>query len=99
VNHAIHPDYLACTVKCSCGNSFQTRATVKELKVDICGQCHPFYTGRQKFVDTAGRIQRFQEKYGWQGDKVTEASQKKKAAAAAAKPKPAEPAASQDDNF
>ena len=49
-----------------------------ELKVEICGQCHPFYTGRQKFVDTAGRIQRFQEKYGWKGDTVKKASEKKK---------------------
>ena len=62
MNHAIHPDYVNCTVTCSCGNTFETRATQKALRIDICGTCHPFYTGKQKFVDTAGRIQRFQEK-------------------------------------
>ncbi len=60
---SIHPDYVACAVKCACGNTFQTRATVKELKVDICNVCHPYYTGKQKFVDTAGRVQKFQERY------------------------------------
>jgi large subunit ribosomal protein L31 len=94
VNHSIQPEYINCAVSCSCGNSFETRATVKALKVEICGQCHPFYTGRQKFVDTAGRIQRFQEKFGWTGDKVKEASQKKKTPKVAA-----QPAAEQDDNF
>ncbi len=79
MNHAIHPDYLNCTITCSCGNTFETRATREALKVEICGQCHPFYTGRQKFVDTAGRIQRFQEKYKWKGDVVEAASKKKKA--------------------
>ena len=93
MNHAIQPDYFVCAVNCSCGNSFTTRAAVSALKVEICGQCHPFFTGRQKFVDTAGRIQRFQEKYGWSGDTVTEASKKKKAAAAA------KPEAEQDDAF
>ncbi|RMG14394.1 MAG: 50S ribosomal protein L31 [Planctomycetota bacterium] len=94
MNHAIQPDYVNCHVTCSCGNSFDTRATVPTLKVEICGQCHPFYTGRQKFVDTAGRIQRFQEKYGWKGDKVKEATKKKK------HPKPAATApADQDDSF
>ncbi|MGQ0614449.1 MAG: 50S ribosomal protein L31 [Planctomycetaceae bacterium] len=60
---AIHPNYVACAVKCACGNTFQTRATVKEIKVDICNVCHPYYTGKQKFVDTAGRVQKFQERY------------------------------------
>jgi len=59
----IHPDYIDCAVRCACGNTFQTRATVKELKVDICNVCHPYYTGKQKFVDTAGRVQKFQERY------------------------------------
>jgi large subunit ribosomal protein L31 len=94
VKHAIQPDYFVCSVSCSCGNSFETRACVETLKVEICGQCHPFFTGRQKFVDTAGRIQRFQEKYGWKGDKVKEASLKKKPATQAA---PA--TADQDDDF
>ena len=59
----IHPKYFDCQVKCACGNTFETRATTKELKVDICSVCHPFYTGKQKFVDTAGRVQRFRERY------------------------------------
>ncbi len=60
----IHPKYETCTVHCACGNEFETRATVKELKIDICSVCHPFYTGKQKFVDTAGRVQKFMERYG-----------------------------------
>lgn len=95
MKHPIHPDYINCNVSCSCGNSFETRATVAKLKVEICGACHPFYTGRQKFVDTAGRIQRFQEKYKWKGDVVTQASQKKKAK----KPAAAPAATDQDDDF
>jgi len=59
----IHPKYIECTVKCACSNTFTTRATVPELKIDICSVCHPFYTGKQKFVDTAGRVQRFRERY------------------------------------
>jgi large subunit ribosomal protein L31 len=60
----IHPRYLDCTVHCGCGETFQTRATVKELRVEICSKCHPFYSGRQKFVDSAGRVDRFMKKYG-----------------------------------
>lgn len=59
----IHPDYMETTVHCGCGNTFQTRSTRKELKVDICSVCHPFYTGKLKYVDTAGRIERFQTKF------------------------------------
>ncbi len=59
----IHPDYIETTVTCGCGNSFQTRSTRPELKVDICHQCHPFYTGKLKYVDTAGRIEKFQTKF------------------------------------
>jgi len=60
----IHPDYKAATVECACGNKFETRATMEQIKVDICNDCHPFYTGKQKFVDTAGRVERFQKKFG-----------------------------------
>ena len=60
----IHPKYITCSVSCACGNQFETRATVPELKVDICNVCHPFYTGKQKFVDAAGRVQRFRQRYG-----------------------------------
>lgn len=60
----IHPKYDVVKVKCGCGNTFETRSTVKTISADICSMCHPFYTGKQKFVDTAGRIERFQKKYG-----------------------------------
>ena len=59
----IHPDYVLATVTCSCGNEFQTRSTKPELHVEICSECHPFYTGKQKLMDTAGRVERFQRKY------------------------------------
>jgi large subunit ribosomal protein L31 len=59
----IHPEYYQTTVTCGCGNTFQTRSTRKELKVDICNACHPFYTGKLKYVDTAGRIEKFQSKF------------------------------------
>jgi large subunit ribosomal protein L31 len=58
-----HPDYVACKITCLCGNEFETRATQPEIKVDICSSCHPFYTGKQKLVDTAGRVERFQKRY------------------------------------
>jgi large subunit ribosomal protein L31 len=59
----IHPDYVESKVTCSCGESFTTRSTVPEIKVDVCAACHPFYTGKQKLVDTAGRVERFNRKY------------------------------------
>ena len=59
----IHPKYVETTVKCGCGNTFATRSTMSELKVDICSACHPFYTGKLKYVDTAGRIEKFQKKF------------------------------------
>lgn len=59
----LHPDYVDCHVTCSCGNQFTTRATVPELHVDLCSACHPFYTGKQKLVDTGGRVERFQKRY------------------------------------
>ena len=62
----IHPRYVDCKVTCGCGNTFQTRATVSELRVEICGVCHPFYSGKQKFVDTAGRVDKFLKKYAKQ---------------------------------
>jgi len=60
---AIHPEYHAATVKCACGNSFVTRSTQAEIHTDICNKCHPFYTGKQKLIDTAGRVERFRQKY------------------------------------
>lgn len=58
----IHPEYFDCTVICSCGNTFKTRSTKKELKIEICSNCHPFYTGRQKLVDSGGRVERFKKR-------------------------------------
>ena len=62
MKQGIHPEYVTATVRCSCGEEFQTRSTVPELRVDICSKCHPFYTGKQKLVDTGGRVERFQRK-------------------------------------
>jgi large subunit ribosomal protein L31 len=55
----IHPDYVECQVHCSCGNEFVTRSTVPSLRVELCSECHPFFTGKQKLVDTGGRVDRF----------------------------------------
>lgn len=60
----IHPKYMATTVTCACGNVIETRSTSANIEVEICSNCHPFYTGKQKLVDTAGRVERFNRKYG-----------------------------------
>ena len=60
----IHPVYATATVKCACGNTFETRSTQAEIHTDICSACHPFFTGKQKLIDTAGRVERFRQKYG-----------------------------------
>ena len=67
MKEGIHPQYVETSVKCGCGNTFTTRSTRKELKVDICNVCHPFYTGKLKFVDTAGRIEKFRNKFAGAG--------------------------------
>jgi large subunit ribosomal protein L31 len=59
----IHPTYKKCVVTCVCGNTFETRSTGGDLKVEICSNCHPFYTGKQKLLDSAGRVERFNKKY------------------------------------
>src|SRR5947207_3741695 len=59
-----HPKYQNCTVHCACGNTFETRSTLPKINVDICSNCHPFFTGKQKFVDTAGRVDKFTKKFG-----------------------------------
>ncbi len=64
MKEGIHPKYQECKVTCGCGDTFDTRATVKELRIEICGKCHPFYSGKQRFVDTAGRVDKFLKKYG-----------------------------------
>jgi len=60
----LHPKYYRTTVTCACGESFETGSTRETLKVEICSKCHPFFTGKQKFVDTGGRVERFKRKYG-----------------------------------
>ncbi len=64
MKQGIHPEYQIANVHCSCGNAFQTRSTVGEIRSDICSNCHPFYTGKQKLMDTGGRVERFQRRYG-----------------------------------
>jgi len=63
VKQGIHPDYVESTVTCSCGNTFQTRSTRPTLRVDVCSNCHPFYTGTQRIVDSAGQVERFRKRF------------------------------------
>jgi large subunit ribosomal protein L31 len=60
----IHPEYHEVEVRCACGNTFTTRSTKKELRLEICNACHPFYTGKQKLIDTAGMVEKFERRYG-----------------------------------
>jgi len=78
MKEGIHPKYVDTTVICGCGNTFQTRSTQPELKVDICSECHPFYTGKLKYVDTAGRIEKFQRRFGSGGYASLQRGEKKK---------------------
>ena len=71
----IHPKYVECKVTCGCGETFMTRSTKPEIKVEICSACHPFYTGRQKFVDTAGRVEKFLRRYGMKNPEAEEQEQ------------------------
>ncbi len=64
MKEGIHPKYVECAVSCVCGNKFQTRSAQPEIKIEICNKCHPFFTGKQKIVDTAGRVERFKRRYG-----------------------------------
>ena len=59
----IHPEYVDCTVTCACGNTFKTKSNKSEIRIDICDKCHPFFTGSEKIVDSAGRIEKFKKKY------------------------------------
>jgi len=63
----IHPEYVQATVHCACGNTWETRATKPQLRVEVCSHCHPFFTGEQRIVDTAGRVERFKRRYGMKG--------------------------------
>ena len=83
MKQGIHPNYVECNVRCSCGNTFVTRSTKPELKIDICNACHPFYTGTQKLIDTGGRVQRFADRFGSAKSIVAEREAAKKAAKAA----------------
>ena len=64
MKQGIHPEYVEAVVTCACGEMWHTRSTKREIHLDICSACHPFFTGKQKFVDSAGRVERFQKKYG-----------------------------------
>jgi large subunit ribosomal protein L31 len=64
MKEGIHPKYTTATVRCVCGESFETGSTKKELRVEICSKCHPFFTGKQKLIDTGGRVDRFKKRYG-----------------------------------
>ena len=74
----IHPKYETCTVSCACGEAFQTRSTRPTIRVEICSKCHPFFTGKQKFVDSAGRVEKFTKKYKWVEGKATQTDPAKK---------------------
>lgn len=63
----IHPNYKASTVHCACGNTFQTRSTKGDIHVEVCSNCHPYFTGKQKLMDTAGRVERFRQRYAAAG--------------------------------
>ena len=64
MKEGIHPDYKPCKITCACGNVIETRSTKDEIRVEICSKCHPFFTGRQKLVDTGGRVERFKMRFG-----------------------------------
>ena len=68
----IHPDYIDTTITCNCGEVIHTRSTRPAIRVEICSKCHPFFTGKQRFVDTAGRVERFREKYKYKDTSVNE---------------------------
>jgi large subunit ribosomal protein L31 len=92
MKQGIHPEYVETHVTCSCGNTFTTRSVKSELHVELCNQCHPFYTGKQKLVDTGGRVERFQKKYAGRGQKAQPAAPAETPAEASASPEaPAAP--------
>ena len=66
----IHPEYGEAVVRCACGETFVTGSTKKEIRIEICSKCHPFFTGKQKLVDTGGRVERFRRRYGMESDLV-----------------------------
>jgi large subunit ribosomal protein L31 len=70
VKEGIHPKYQTTSVLCACGHSFETQSTRPEVRIEICSNCHPFYTGKQKIVDTEGRVEKFMQRYGLAGKKA-----------------------------
>ena len=88
MKEGIHPDYAPARVTCACGNTFTTRSTHGDMAIDVCAACHPFYTGTQKLIDTAGRVDRFRKRY----EKKAALAPKAKAAPSAAPKAAAEPA-------
>lgn len=74
----IHPEYHEVTVRCVCGHTFQTRSTSPQIELEICSNCHPFYTGKQKLVDTAGRVERFRRRYAKAEEKASKGTSSKK---------------------
>jgi large subunit ribosomal protein L31 len=94
----IHPEYHEVTVVCACGNTFQTRATKPDLRLEVCNECHPFFTGKQRYVDSAGRVEKFQRKYeSFYKDKSDAAAASAPATAAPAATAPAEESATSDE--
>jgi large subunit ribosomal protein L31 len=92
MKEGIHPEYVPARVTCACGNTFITKSTHGDLSIDVCSACHPFYTGTQKLIDTAGRVDRFRKRYEKKaalGVKAADAAAAKLAAAAAAPQAPA----------
>jgi large subunit ribosomal protein L31 len=86
VKEGIHPKYYDVEARCACGHTWKTRSTKQELHLEICSQCHPFFTGRQKLIDTEGRVERFTKKFGAQTvESRKKATREKKAQAAATK--------------
>ena len=83
MKQGIHPNYVECTVRCTCGNTWVTRSTKIEMTLDLCDKCHPFYTGQQKLVDTGGRVQRFADKFGGAAAAQLKKAEEAKAAKAA----------------
>jgi large subunit ribosomal protein L31 len=90
MQEGIHPEYPAARVTCACGNTFVTRSTRGDFQVDVCGACHPFYTGTQKLIDTAGRVDRFRKRYEKKAPVPAKAAEAKPAEAKPAEAKPAE---------
>jgi large subunit ribosomal protein L31 len=96
MREGIHPEYPPATVSCACGNNFVTRSTRGDFQVDVCSNCHPFYTGTQKLIDAAGRVDRFRKRYGGEDKKAAaKASKAPKAEKPAAEPAAEAPAASE----